>query len=272
MSSLPAVPRSNLLHLHRLAPLSALLLAALALAFVPASSRADDDEDEAPRLIVVQGRGSVSAMPDEALLRLGVSERGMQLEALRAAVNERAARVLAHLRAQGIADPQISASGISLRPEYRWDQQRREQELIGYHVERRISAKLSDLEQLAAVIEGAADAGANEISPPQLGHSESAALRREALARASRDAQAAAQAIAESLGLSLGGAHSVTVLDAGMPRPMAESRMMRAAVADSAAGGAEYLSGEMEFEAAVQASFSIVAGNDQSAARRSHAH
>lgn len=235
-----------------------LLLAMLCCALFAPQSLAQ--QDQAQRSIAVQGRGSVTALPDEARLNFTVSERGLQLQALRKAVNERSNRVLAHLRKQGIADAQISASGISLRPEYRWDQQRREQELVGYVLERQVSARLLDLERLAAVIEGAADAGANQISAPELGHSEAPELMRQALAAAARDARANAQSIATALGVTLGEARSINASHSPQPRPMAENMMLRAAASDSAGPAAEYLTGELRFESVVQASFAISGG------------
>lgn len=213
-------------------------------------------EDAPPRSISVQGEGRVSAAPDEARISLGVQARSPDLATAREDVNARTAAVLAHLETLGIAAGDISAPGMTLRPEYRWDKAREQQVLQGYLVQRRIAVRLTDLGQLGLLIEGAADAGANEVSPPALGHSEEAGLRREALAAAATDARANAEALAGSLGVTVGPARALDALQGHGPRPMANEMMLRSA--DAAPAAETYVTGDLVFESRVNATFDLL--------------
>jgi len=232
-------------------------LALLALAgtlLVPLAGHAAEDADR-PRAVTVQGEGRVSATPDEARIGLGVQARSPDLATAREDVNARTGAVLAHLKALGIAPADISAPGLTLRPEYRWDKVREEQVLKGYLVERRIDVRLTALGQLGALVEGAADAGANEVSPPVLGHSQEASLRRKALAAAARDARANAGALADSLGVTVGAVRTLDALQSPRPRPVANEMMLRSAAAEPAAQ--TYVTGDLVFESRINATFDL---------------
>jgi len=213
---------------------------------------------EAPRerRVSVQGEAQVSAAPDEARISLAVQARSPDVATAREDVNARTAAVLSHLEGLAIAPGDISAPGLTLRPEYRWDKNREEQVLKGYLVQRRIDVRLTDLGRLGLLIEGAADAGANEGSPPVLGHSEEARLRREALAAAAADARANAEALAGSLGVTVGPVRSLEAVQGPRPRPMASEMMLRSA--DAAPAAETYVTGDLVFESRVNATFDLL--------------
>lgn len=229
------------------------LLAVTSVLLLPLAAAA---EDMPPRSISVQGEGRVSAPPDEARISLGVQARSPDLATAREDVNARTAAVLAHLDALGIPAGDISAPGLTLRPDYRWDKAREQQVLEGYLVQRAIAVRLTDLGQLGRLIEGAADAGANEVSPPVLVHSEEARLRRDALAAAARDARANAEALAGSLGVTVGPARSLDAVQGPRPRPMANEMMLRSA--DVAPAAETYVTGDLVFESRVNATFDLL--------------
>ena len=232
------------------------ILALLALSstlLLPVAVHADDADRR--RAVTVEGEGRVSAAPDEASIALGVEARSADLAAARKDVNARTAAVLAHLDTLAIAPADISAPGLTLRPQYRWDKAREQQVLKGYLVERRIDVRLRDLGQLGVLIEGVADAGANKVSPPTLGHSDAAGLRREALAEAARDARANATALAESLGVAVGPVRTLDALNSPRPRPVASEMAVRSAGAAPAAES--YGTGDLVFQSRVNATFDL---------------
>ncbi|KGE03522.1 SIMPL domain-containing protein [Pseudohaliea rubra] len=230
-------------------------MALAAALLLPAAATAEDNAR--PRALSVHGEGRVSAAPDEARIGLGVQARSPDLATAREDVNARTAAVLAHLDKLGIPDSDISAPGVTLRPEYRWDKAREERVLQGYLVQRNIAVRLADLTRLGVLIEDAADAGANEITPPALGHSNEAQLRRDALAAAARDARANASALAGSLGVTVGPVRSLDAqrVDPG-PRPVASHMMLRSAEATPASES--YVTGDIVFESRVNAVFDLV--------------
>ncbi|MHA7817516.1 MAG: SIMPL domain-containing protein [Pseudohaliea sp.] len=230
------------------------LLAVTGALLLPLAASAGDNPS--PRTLSVQGEGRLSVPPDEARIGLAVQARSADLATAREDVNARTAAVLAHLEGLGIAAGDISAPGLTLRPEYRWDKAREQQVLKGYLVQRRIDVRLAELGRLGLLIEGAADAGANEVSPPVLGHSEEDRLRREALAAAGRDARANAEALAASLGMTVGPARTLDAVEAPRPRPMASEMILRSA--DAATAAESYVTGDLVFERRVNARFDLL--------------
>lgn len=214
--------------------------------------------DDAPRSIRVNGSGSVDALPDRATVMLGIDARDSSLSAAREQVARVAGDFLELVERLGIPDRSVTATGANLRPEYRWDSERREQRFVGYQVQRQLVVQLEDLDLLGELIEGAVDAGINQVSPPQLDSSRRKDYERQALAAAALDARANAEVLAKTLDAGLGELRSIEALqNFGGPRPM----MRAGAVAMEADGAAEtYQAGELRFEARVSAEFAI--GND----------
>ena len=108
------------------------------------------------------------------------------------------------------------------------------------------------------MIEGAIDAGVNEVSPPQLDSSKAKDLNRDALAAATADAKANAERIATTLGVKLGPVRTVVAGGSSPPpMPMQEVRVTAMAKMDSSAG-ANYVPGEISFEGRVDATFDVI--------------
>lgn len=211
-------------------------------------------DDEPPRQVNVTGTASLTATPDRAVITLGIQARNPSLPAARDKVTKVAENFLTLTRKLGIPKKDIQTTGLTMRPEYRWNRDGQKQEFTGYFVQRSLTVELADLELLGKLIEGAVDAGVNEVSPPQLDSSRRRELHREALAKAAEDARANAEVLATTLGASLGPVRSVSSADmVGIPRPM-QARVMMAESADAAA---TYQAGDIRFEARVNASFDL---------------
>lgn len=211
-------------------------------------------DDEPPRQVNVTGTASLTATPDRAVITLGIQARNPSLPAARDKVTKVAENFLTLTRKLGIPKKDIQTTGLTMRPEYRWNRDGQKQEFTGYFVQRSLTVELADLELLGKLIEGAVDAGVNEVSPPQLDSSRRRELHREALAKAAEDARANAEVLATTLGASLGPVRSVSSADmGGIPRPM-QARVMMAESADAAA---TYQAGDIRFEARVNASFDL---------------
>jgi uncharacterized protein YggE len=211
--------------------------------------------DSEPRVISVTGRGEIRAQPDRATVQLGVESRRLNLAEARSEVTRAVAVFLQYCKKLGIADKDIATSGITIQPEYSWDNNVRR--LTGYFVGRNLIVNLTDLDKLGALIEGAVDQGVNQVSEPSFGLTDRDEYERRALALAAEDARRNAQALAAALNVSVGPVVSISATGPGFapsPRPM----MMRMEAAAADAGGAEtYRSGEMTFSVQVDARFGI---------------
>lgn len=208
------------------------------------------------RTITVNGIGSSSVAPDRAAVQMSIVARDSTVAAAQEVAADVAAKVLEVTGNLGIDREQVDTTGSSVRPDYRWNREREEQELRGYIAERQIQVDLRDLDKLGALIEGAVEAGVNQVSPPQLDSSKRREAYREALDAAARDAQANAAQLASSLGARLGEVLQITTdSQPAPPRPF-----MRAAMADSmeAAAPETYNAANLEFDATITAVFELV--------------
>ncbi len=212
-----------------------------------------------PRTISVSGTGTIDATPDIARLALAVQRRDASMQVARDDTVRVSKAFLALCKKLGIPENKIRTSGLTIQPEYRWDEKENKQVFTGYFVQRQLQVEINDLDKLGNVIEGAIDAGVNEVSPPQLDSSQRKDLNRDALAAATADAKANAERIATSLGVKLGPVRTVVAGGAAPPpMPMQEMRVSAMAMSDAAGKSANYVPGEISFESRVDATFDVI--------------
>lgn len=217
-------------------------------------------EEPPHRHVSVGGQGEVTVQPDRARVQIGVTQLNANLSVAEAEVNKVVRAFLAEAKALGIKDEHVNSSGVSIQPEYVWEEKERSNKLVGYRVSRDIQVLVLKLDQLGDVVLRATKVGVNQVQPPQLEYSKAQDIQRQALVKAAQDAQARAKLLAETLGMKLGEVHQVNGSDSGPPPPMPKVMMMRGAMASDAGGNAEMgLSpGELRYSATVQADFELL--------------
>lgn len=210
-----------------------------------------------PRSVDVTGTGEVSAAPDLAYITVSVQARETELATARQRVNDTAARFLALMKKLRIPADKVQTTGSTINPEFRWDKPRETQVLTGYFAQRQLTVELDRLEILGEVIEGAVDAGVNQVSPPVLDSSRRRELYREALAAAAEDARRNAEVLASTLGARLGAVRTISTLGDYRPPIPLDGRAEMRAMAMDAAPAQTYQAGDIRFEARVSASFAL---------------
>jgi uncharacterized protein YggE len=229
----------------KLIPLCLILLSAYAAA------------DDVPRTITVSGQGSVETPPDRATLVLSIVARDTSVTRAQAEAADVTAKVLELTRELGVPDNRVDTMSASVRPDYRWNREKEEQELRGYIAERQMRVELHDLEKAGVVVERAVEAGVNQVSPPQLTSSNRRDAYRDALERAAEDARANAERLANTLGMTLGAALQVNAgASPRPPMPMLGMRQADAIAAESAP--ATYNAGDMTVTANVSVVFEVI--------------
>ncbi len=213
--------------------------------------------EEQMRIITVSGSGYAEVTPDRAIIRMSIVAREPTLDAAQREVAAAADRVLKMTDRMDIDRDNVDTTGASVRPDYRWNRQREEQELRGYIAERQVTVKLEDLDKLGAVMEGAVKAGVNQVSPPQLDSSKRREAYRRALQAAAEDARENAMRLANSLGTKLGDVISVS---AGGHMPPLPRPVLARAMAVEADAAPTYNPADLSFDAAVVVVFEL--GND----------
>jgi hypothetical protein len=212
--------------------------------------------DEQVRTITVNGTGTAEVAPDRATLRMSIVARDATLAAAQKAAADVTNKVLKMTDRMDIDRDQVDTTGASVRPDYRWNRDTEEQELRGYIAERQIAVEIDDLEKLGAVVEGAVEAGVNQVSPPQLDSSKRKQTHRKALRAAAEDAKANASQLAEALGARLGQVISINSGSNAPRPPVAYAANVRSMAAESDAVES-YNAAELSFNAAVTVIFEL---------------
>lgn len=214
--------------------------------------------DDLPRRVTVTGSGAVTAAPDTARMTMSVQHRSLDLQVARNATAKVSSAFIALCTRLGIKPAKVRSSGLSIQPEYQWNDQTKKQVFTGYFVQRQLEVELDNLDLLGSVLEGAIEAGVNDISPPQLDSSKRREFQRDALAAAAVDARANAQRIADTLGVTLGRVVNVTTGDGALPpQPMGMPMLRVSAMSTEGGAPASYVTGELSFENRVNATFEV---------------
>jgi uncharacterized protein YggE len=140
----------------------ALWIAALGAALIAQSASAQtSDARFAATTLDLSGHGEARLPPDLATIDLGVGAAAPT--AVEAMAQNAAAmtRVVAAIRAKGVAERDIATSTLSLAPQYAYPQGQAPQ-LTGYQATNRVTVTLDDLTQVGAVVDAAVAGGANE--------------------------------------------------------------------------------------------------------------
>ena len=233
--------------------------ALLSLSLLTASTAFAGDEPQR-RSVVVTGQGEVGVKPDRARLSLTVDAVNADPKLAEAEVNKVVRAYVAEAKALGVKDSDLSTAGVSLSPEYVWEEKTRRNRLTGYRARRDIALVVTDLARLGDYVLRATQVGVNNINPPQLEASNARELAREALVKATEDARGKAQLLADTLKVKLGSVRSLNASEGYIAPPMPKAMAMRAEAAFD--GGNQQMgleTGEIRYSANVTADFDLLA-------------
>jgi hypothetical protein len=182
-----------------------------------AQQPAADESDS----LTVNGVGTVKSVPDEANFTFGVETRGRTAQAAIAANATAMEKLVAALRQAGARD--IATQWVSVYPVAQEDGS-----VSGFAASNSVSATIG-VARAGALIDAAAEAGANQISGPGLSSSDAEQLYRDALADAVQDARERAEVLAKAAGRTLGEISSIVEGGGVAPLPYAERAALDAA-------------------------------------------
>lgn len=170
---------------------------------------------------------SVSVAPDIATIGAGVStEAPTATEALRRNSVEMQ-KVIARIKALGVADKDIQTTGINLNAMYDYDQEARRQVFRGYQASNRVSVILRKIDEAGGVLDALVAAGATDLNGPSFSIENDEPAKDAARKRAIERAFSRANAYAAMLGYD--GAKVLAISEAIEGRgPMPEMAMTRA--------------------------------------------
>ena len=182
--------------------IATLALVSAAQAAVPAAAQVPAATPILPDATVldVVATGEVTRVPDVATVRAGVVT---QAPTAAAALSENAARmekVVAALRAAGIASRDIATASVGLSPQYRYADNQ-PPVITGYQANNTVSIKFRDIARSGAALDALVKAGANQIDGPQLSIDQPEAALDEARTNAIARARARAELYARAAGM-----------------------------------------------------------------------
>lgn len=109
--------------------------------------------------IWVSGEGKVTAVPDIAILSVGIEVQEQSVAQAQAEATVAMDSVMAALKDNGVAEKDIQTQYFNIRRDTRWDELRDEEVVTGYRVSNMVTAKIRDVEQAGIVIDAVALAG-----------------------------------------------------------------------------------------------------------------
>ncbi|MEU0882034.1 SIMPL domain-containing protein [Lentzea sp. NPDC005914] len=211
---------SHIPSLRRFLWASALAVACLITIAIPAQATESGT-------VAVGGHGEASAVPDLAVISVGVEVRKpTAAEAVEAhATSARA--LLDSVHAQGVSDRDIRTENMWLNPVYEYDESGNSH-LAGFQAGQAFSVKVRDVTKTGKVLRAAVDAvgDAGRINGVSFDVEDRAALRHRARAAAFKDARAKAAQYAQLSGQRLGDLLSVNeaASSGAAPIPMLSSQ------------------------------------------------
>lgn len=162
-----------------------------------------------PPLISTNGSAVVRVVPDLADLSFEVEVRNADLGLARKQQAERAKKVLAALRAAGVAETELQSSQVQIAPNYA-DRRGETEQVRFFVVTQTICCTLHDVKKVPDLTAEAVLAGATGVRNASLRSSQLRRHRDEARAMAIRAAREKAAALTAELGVKVGKPYTIT--------------------------------------------------------------
>lgn len=203
--------------------------------------------------IAVTGEGVVMAAPDMATISLGVTQTAATAKAAMDQTNAELGKVLANLKAAGIAGRDLQTSGVSLQPQRSSSSSSASDiEVKGYTARNQLTVIERKIDTLGTILDAAVKDGANTLDSVQFGVADPAPLLDEARLRAVADARHRAEVITGAAGVRLGPIAAITEGGGNMPGP--RGAMFARAAADSM----PVEGGELSFSVGINVTWQIL--------------
>ncbi|TDK26352.1 SIMPL domain-containing protein [Luteimonas aestuarii] len=179
-------------------------------------------------LLSVSAQAEASRPPDVAALSTGVVTQAPDANAALRANAQQMAKVVAAIRAAGIAERDIQTSGINVHPQYDY-RDNQAPTITGYQASNTVNIKVRDIAKVGDVLDALVASGANQVNGPSFTIDQPEAVYDEARRAALEKAQARATMYAQSLGLRV--RRIVSISEGGgfqPPMPMMKTMAMDA--------------------------------------------
>jgi len=208
--------------------------------------------------IWVNGTGKVSAVPDIAILRLGIEAQSPKVADAQAQAAEAMDKVMKALTANGVAEKDIQTQTFNISKVTRWDDKNQQEVLIGYRVTNIVQAKIRTMSKVGIIIDAVATAGGDLTRIDGIGFSveDPTTYNEVARQKAMADAEAKAKQIAQLSGITLGKPTYITE-SSYVPQPIFRGGFEKMAAAPGMVD-TPISAGELDITVNVQVVYSIL--------------
>lgn len=171
----------------------------------------------------VNGEGKVKVEPDVVLVNLGVVTQAATARAAMDANSADAAKLLAAVKAAGIADKDVATIQFSVDPIFAppppgpVTEPESGGRIVGYRVTNQVRVRIEGVERSGDVLDRVVAAGGNRIGALTFDIANPDPLRDRAIREAIADARRKAELMAEAAGVRLGRILSLTTGDVAIP-------------------------------------------------------
>jgi len=170
--------------------------------------------------IQVSGTAKVTVVPDMATFTFAIEGRGQDLPIVKSDIDMKTARLVHLCKSLEIDAKKITATEVSIRPQYNYQNKT----FLGYNISRTVNVTLDKLSQYSQLVNGAIDAGITTIRSIVIDSSERDDLQRKALESAVQDAASKARIVARGAGVHLG--KVLSVKEGGVPMESSNYRLL----------------------------------------------
>lgn len=222
----------------------------LALLLLAAQRPEAAGQQAAPPVLVVNGNSEVLAIPDQALVRLGIVRQAAVAQTAQEEANSVAQEILSAVTKVGVAQKDIQTARLVLSPVY--SPRSTDQKIVSYNATNTVSIRLDNLALVGSVIDAGLRAGANQLEGVQFLLRNELPAREQALKEAVQEAHGKAQAMADALRVNL-----AEVIEASEGGVSVVPRMQALSVAAAAAPSTPVSPGEISIRASVTIRYRI---------------
>ena len=200
----------------------------------------------------VTGEGKVMAVPDIALLQLGVESEASTVAEAQQNATVAMDSVIKVLKGNGISDKDIQTQRFNISPVRKWIKEEEREQIIGYRVTNIVIAKIRQIDKAGVIIDAVTIAGGDLTRVDSIGFTidDPTPYYNEARQKAVEDAVAKAKQLAKLSRVELGNLIYITEGTAYIP-PVRDMYKLEAAAATPISPG------EVEVQLTIQMVYEI---------------